>query len=195
MSKSELIYQCTESKIKKLIEQKDMGSGKKQLAELRRGIGKAPGEMPEVWGILFENMPEILLGKMSASDAEWAIYTALTLFALHQQGQEKPMHTSENISLGAAAAGLADGEDDLERVIHRLTLVVTAVSKEDLAYHLRSVVQFLKAKEIKLNYARLAKELYLFRDPETADKIKLTWGREFYGAYYSKSTKEEFINE
>lgn len=190
MSNSELIYQCTESKIKQLLERKDTGDGKRQLAELRRGVGKIPGEMPETWGILFNHLPESLLGKTEPSNAEWAIYTALTLFAMHQQGQEKSMHTKENISLGTAAAGLVNEKDDLNRIIHRLNLVVTATSPENFAYHLRSLVQLLKAKEIRLNYARLAKEIYQFHNPEIADKIKLSWGRDFYVVYYQKTNKE-----
>ena len=54
---------------------------------LRRGIGKMPGDIPELWNILFDGLPEELMSKVGdPSYAEWSIYTALTLYALHQQG-------------------------------------------------------------------------------------------------------------
>ncbi|HBG23036.1 MAG TPA: hypothetical protein DDW83_07265, partial [Peptococcaceae bacterium] len=68
------------------------------LAKLRRGIGKQPGELPELFEILFMDMPEELYGiGDEPSYAEWAIYTSLTLFALHQQGKDRPMSISGKI--------------------------------------------------------------------------------------------------
>ena len=57
-----------------------------ELAELRRGVGRQPGDLPALWGALLADMPEQLQGSNGPSKAEWAVYTALTLFALHQQG-------------------------------------------------------------------------------------------------------------
>ena len=62
------------------------------LANLRRGIGRAPGELPELWGSFLQEMPpEFFSRNGNPTAAEWAIYLALTLFALHQQSQEKSM--------------------------------------------------------------------------------------------------------
>lgn len=54
-----------------------------ELAELRRGVGRQPGDLPALWGALLADMPEQLQGSNGPSKAEWAVYTALTLFALH----------------------------------------------------------------------------------------------------------------
>lgn len=60
-----------------------------QLAMLRRGVGKKPGDLPELWGILFGDLPEEFLSVSGEpTREEWAVYTALTLYALHQQGSE-----------------------------------------------------------------------------------------------------------
>ena len=149
------------------------------LANMRRGVGKAPGELPELWGLIFDRMPEELLGNQGHSDAEWAVYSALTLYALHQQGSEESVQAAD-ISVGSAAACLVKSEDDTDRILKRLNLVATAVLQADLAYHLRGLIQLLKGESAKLDYARLAKELYLFRYPESANDIKLSWGRDFY---------------
>lgn len=192
MSKSDLVYRYVASKIEYIRSISDTGAGRGIMANLRHGIGKKVGELPELWGMVFEGIPDELTGYREASNAEWAVYTALTLYALHQQGKEECMH-DKNTSLGTASAHLVENDDDMGRILNRLNLVATSVSQEDLAYHLRSVVQLLKSKSISLDYARLAKELYLFHRQETADYIKLSWGRDFYAERY-KSGKEENNN-
>ena len=61
-----------------------------ELAKLRRGIGHAPGELPELWGCFLLGMPESFQGRSAPSAAEWAVYLALTLYAVHQQGNDRP---------------------------------------------------------------------------------------------------------
>ena len=82
---SKQIEQFTKQKILSLIAQAKSNTG--VLAELRRGIGKKPGELPQLWGYFLESMPENFYGDKEPSRAEWAIYTVLTLYALHQQGK------------------------------------------------------------------------------------------------------------
>lgn len=192
MSKSDLVYKYTASKLKYLRSISDTGEGRGLLANLRRGIGKAPGELPELWGMIFDRMPEELSGDKCASDAEWAVYTALTMYALHQQGSDKNMDQT-GISIGQAAAMLVKTDNDEERIVKRLNLVATAVSPKDLAYHLRGVVQLLKSENIPFDHAQLSKELYQFHDKERATYIKLSWGRDFYRER-NKSTKKENEN-
>lgn len=183
-SKADLVYSYTLSKLKYFQSIADTGAGKAVLAELRHGIGREPGEIASLWGTIFDGMPEELLGRSSASKGEWAVYTALTLYALHKQGKEKDMF-AEGISVGKAAAGLITGDDDEERVIKRLNTVITAVSPKDLAYHLRGVIQLIKNADISLDHALLAKDLYYFSIPECSDVVKLRWGREFYRGRYN----------
>lgn len=49
MSKSDMVYRYTASKIEYLHSIADTGRGKGYLAELRHGIGKKPGELPSLW--------------------------------------------------------------------------------------------------------------------------------------------------
>lgn len=176
MSKSEEVYYHVKRRIEYLSGIADQGTGKGMLANLRRGIGKEPGELPELWGMIFEKMPDEII---DAAGAEWAVYTALTLYALHQQGKTENVH-ADGISFGTAARALVQNEDDRDRILKRLNLVATAPAPKDLAYHLRGIIQLLKGTEARLDYARLAKELYQFRDPEKANRIRLSWARDFY---------------
>lgn len=195
MSKSEQIYNYIVYKIEYIRSISDTGAGREIMANLRHGIGKRPGEIPELWGIIFDKIPAELMGHKEASNAEWAIYTALTLYALHQQGNDKCMN-EKDMSVGRAAARLVESEDDTKRILNRLNLVVTSVSPEDLAYHLRGIVQLLKnkSKSIPLDYAKLAKEIYLFYDQKQAGAIKLSWGRDFYIERYKSNEKENDNN-
>lgn len=191
------IYGYTLGKIKYLHGMAGTGSGRGMMAVMRRGVGKYPGEIPELWGMIFNNMPdelfesgEIIFPEREASYVEWAVYTALTLYALHQQGNEKLMH-SENVSIGKAASMLVKDEDDEERICRRLGLVVTAASPKDLAYHLRGLIRLLSDQAIAIDYARLAKELYLMNYEESSRNVKLAWGRDFYNRKKAKKTEEE----
>mgnify|MGYP004484132873 FL=1 len=166
------------------------------LAQLRRGIGRIPGDAPEIWGILFADMPEEMMSRNGKpTKEEWAVYTALTLYALHQQSRdvrEENMHR-RNIRLGQAVAGLVKSEDDRERVARRFNAFATAGDMQEAAYHLRGLIQLLRAANIPLDYVRLAQELYLFQDPDEAPKVRLKWGQDFYRMKKSE-TKEEKEN-
>lgn len=138
MSKSDMVYRYTASKIEYLHSIADTGRGKGYLAELRHGIGKKPGELPSLWWLIFDRIDEELKGSKCASNAEWAVYTALTLYSLHQQGNDRFMY-EKGYTLGRAAYHIANSSDDEERVVNRLNLVVTSTTKEELAYQLKSI--------------------------------------------------------
>ncbi len=198
VSKANKIYGYVYGKLEYLHSKANTGTGRAMLANIRRGVGKRPGELPELWGLIFNNLPEELFGTGAASYSEWAIYTALTLYALHQQGydSEKECMHKENVSLGEAAANLVkiEGDESEERIAKRLNLVVTATSPKDLAYYLRSVIQLLSANSIALDYALLAKQLYEINFEESSQRVKINWGRKFYSTL-AFNNKEENKNE
>lgn len=179
MSKADEVYRYTYKKIMHIEKIKGSGEGKRVLAEMRRGVGKHPGEMPSLWGMIFDGIDETLLGKDKPSYAEWGIYTALTLYALHSQGFDGCANVN-GPSVGTATADLVETDEDIERIQKHLNLVVTSGTPEELSYHLRGIVTLLRSNKISLDYARLAKEFYLIWFSEESSKIKLQWGRDFY---------------
>ena len=74
-----------------------------ELAKLRRGIGHAPGELPDLWGGLLQGMPASFYGTNGPSHEEWAVYLALTLYALHQQSNDTVCMSQLGCTLGRAA--------------------------------------------------------------------------------------------
>ena len=160
----------------------EQSGAKAQLAQLRRGVGKRPGELPELWGMFLKNMPEELMGRNGdPSYGEWAIYTALTLFALHQQGHSGPMNAEgEENHLGRATRRLVRTEEDEENVRLKLSIVAKSDDMTELSYHLKTIVKLLGNSDIQLDYVDLAKDLYLFQFERYADRIRLKWGQDFY---------------
>jgi CRISPR system Cascade subunit CasB len=170
-------------KIRELAEGNNESAARATLANLRRGIGKAPGSKPEIWDITLNGLPEELLGRGGVpSRGEWAVHTALTLYALHQQGKDlkKECVNRDGASLGAAVRGLVKREEDELRIKRRFDAAATADSLEEFSHHLRGLIQLLKAGDISLDYPTLTKDLYWFQYPDARDSVRLRWGQEFY---------------
>lgn len=176
------VYAETAKRIERLLNVRETGSGKAALANLRRGVGRKPGELPEIWGEIFAGMPEEMYSRSGEpTAAEWAVYIALTTFALHQQGQTEAMH-KEKRSFGRAVGILCPNPegDDAERLLRRFRQVVTASDMTELSYYLRGLIQLLRADGIALDYARLASDLYDFQFPASRQRVQLRWGQDFY---------------
>lgn len=162
---------------------------KAAMANLRRGIGKAPGELPELWGIFLDGLPEELQSVSGEpSRAEWAVYLALTLYALHQQGHplpQEPMH-QEGVPFGMAVRSLAkrlakpDEKPQDNRILRRFNALATASDMRERAQYLRALIQLMRAEKIPLDYTQLAADLYMMQFPDGAARVRLRWGQDFY---------------
>ena len=183
MNRTDQIKEYVNRRIARLLADPADSAVRASLARLRRGIGHVPGELPDIWGEFLLELPEELLGQgTEISRAEWAVYTAMTMFAFHQQGKDRnsePMHR-QGVSLGTAARELIkDESEDRERIARRFYPAATASDMIELSYHLRGLVALLRSEGISLDYARLAADLFLFQNPDTADAVKLRWGEDF----------------
>lgn len=187
--KDELLSRHIGRRIDGILSMWDEGLRKAILAKLRRGVGRAPGDVPEIWSTVLSGMPEALMSTTDEpSYAEQAACIVLPLFALHQQGHDPidaPMH-KKDMPLGQAVRMLAekdtdsDSVDAQDRALRRLQMVATTSNLSETARYLRAIVQLLRQKDIPLDYAALAKDLYWYQFPEHASDVRLGWGREFY---------------
>ncbi len=166
------------------------------LANLRRGIGKKPGELPELWGLLFQDFPEELMSeKGQPTWAEWAVSGALTLYALHQQGADRNAY-ADGQRLGMAISRLAGkGEGRQEAVRRRFNSFATAKTMPECMHHLRGLIQLMRSENIPLDYAELAGDLYEFQTAEGAPKVRLRWGQDFYRNMSQNEKGEEDNHE
>ncbi|MFD2079665.1 CRISPR system Cascade subunit CasB [Actinopolymorpha cephalotaxi] len=155
------------------------------LAKLRRGVGKEPGAVPELWQLTLEGVPLPAWYTDAPTDFENAAYAALTLYAVHQQSRREPMHQPGQ-GLGAAARVLrarkkaAGGSEDAVR--RRFEAIGTAVSFSEVMHHGRALVTLLRTHNVPLDYGRLAQDLVLLQRPGRGDQVRLAWGRDFYQA-------------
>jgi CRISPR system Cascade subunit CasB len=156
LSQYELIAAYVNGRISTL--DADTPWAKSALAKLRRGIGKDPGELPEIWEIIFGDLPlELHSSNGRATKAEWAIHTSLTLYALHRQGKNISMNDASRTvagkrmygkSLGGAARRLIKSDRSNEQSIkRRFDAIATAQNLTELAHHARGLVQLLKAAD------------------------------------------------
>ena len=105
---------------------------KAALANLRRGVDCAPGDLPELWGAFLETLPPELEGKEGRpSKAEWAAYLAMTLYALHQQGHDLPNENmnrpGEGLGKAVRRLAVAKGEKPEDAsVLRRFNALATA---------------------------------------------------------------------
>jgi len=182
VNQTELVRKYVKQKVELLRHVLEKSRGKAELALLRRGVGKEPGELPSLWGMLLEQMPEELQGKgKTPSRGEWAVYTALTLYALHQQGQGQSMN-QPGMTLGRAIHMLvpAGNQDAEERVLRRFNQMATSSDMVELAQHLRGIIELLRANGIPLDYVDLSGDLYNYQLVDYQNTVRLKWGREYY---------------
>lgn len=182
------------SQIRDLLQNKDTSGGRAQLANLRRGIGKTPGEMPELWGVFLGGLDDALYGQNGdPSFAEWAVYLSLTMFALHQQGSAEAVQ-QDAVSLGNAAARLIDRskneDEERSRIMQRFGQVITASDMPELSHHLRGMIQLFKANNVPLDYVQLAGDLLDFQYQESRRRVQLRWGEDFYHIAKSEGDNE-----
>ena len=149
-----------------------------ELAALRRGASRSPGELPEIWELTRVEVPE------SAGDAptweEIAVHTAMTLYAVHQQSRTEPMF-SPGVGLGSAARrliGSPDEENPSARA--RFNALVTSTTVAELRHHLRGFVSLLRARGFALDHAMLADDVLRFQQPGGARSVRLNWARQYY---------------
>ena len=162
------------------------------LARLRRGVGRNPGDVPEIWGTLLQSLPEELMGRgKEPSHEEWAIYTALTLYAFHQQGMDQESMNVQGQGIGCAAAKLIEEEEDLSRVQNRFNRVALAEDRMQLATQLRGLISMLRSQKIGLDYPLLATQLYRYQFYDNQSGLRLTWGRDFYRTYSHNNVQED----
>lgn len=176
------------AKVMRLYHQKSNGvsAAIAQLAQLRRGVGASPFQYPELLGIILEKedgtegIPEEYRGKGDQpSNAESAAYTALTLFALHQQSQNQPMHDAE-VSFGNAVGKLVG--DTTTSMKKRFDSLLTAQTENARQHYLRSLITLLRSEGIAFDYGRFAVDYMRLLNPATRQKVMYRWNRDFsYG--------------
>ncbi len=185
MSKADMVSECTMKAIGRL--NPDSPTYAASMAKLRRGVGKSLADAPEVWSLIIPDLPDELTDTSrdgsEETEAESAVFTAMTLYALHQQGNTQSV-LRKGESFGAAAGRLRkkEGDDEDKALTRRFNTVITSSEMTELAHHVRGLIQLMKSsdKNIGLDYPQFAKDLYNYQFPDGRKKVILRWGQDFY---------------
>lgn len=148
------------ARLQQLAQAQDRGA----LSALRRGLGKAPGEAPE----MFRYVEPFLPGQRSEL-LENVYYLLASLFALHSQST-----LNGNLGDHLALTRSENGDDALER---RFTTLL-ACHPEDLPDYLRQAVSFLKSKEIPINWNQLFWDLQNWDNEDR--RVQKKWANSFW---------------
>lgn len=154
-----------------------------QLARLRRAIGSAPGSVPEVWDVTLQGLDLPSNVDDAPTPREYAAYTAVTLYALHQQSRRVKVHRRGD-SLGTATRRLVRSGVSEEAMTRRFQAIGTAVEFSEIVFHARGLISQLRGSgdrsTIQLDYGLFADHLLKLQLPSSAGEVRLRWGRDFY---------------
>lgn len=173
----ERIRQIVEGKIEQI---EYSNSGNLTLAKLRKGIGKAPGEIPELWSLVVEDIPEGI-SEEEQTAAEWSVYIALVLYA-HHRLQQKNVHRHGG-SLGSAVKLLVikkDDPDGEERFVSEMMRITSLTEPNMIFSQLNHLIKHLAQTKVSLDYARLASDICLLQSEEGRERVRMDWGMDFY---------------
>lgn len=196
MANNQTIYGTTYRMVKQFSERLELGSTKATMAELRNSIGREEFPILALANI-FNQLPEKYLGKRGRfTKGEKSVVMALQLYAIHQQGKDESVMlfkeekvTNVGHSLSVYRLHRQTEHGDSVALDRRFNAMITSSTVEKLFQHLRHLIKICR-NDIKINYAKLAEDLYVFQYRPEA--IKLTWSRQYYRTY--NQTKGEEIN-
>jgi CRISPR system Cascade subunit CasB len=136
------------------------------------------GADPRTWELTVAGVSPWAHGD-EATDEERAVHAALTLYALHQQSKDRPMHRPGS-GLGAAVRALGEATHAKDAVRRRFEALGTAATFPELLHHARGLVGQLRSAGIAMDYARFVRDLSDWQDPTRAASVRLRWGREYH---------------
>ncbi|GLU49940.1 type I-E CRISPR-associated protein Cse2/CasB [Nocardiopsis ansamitocini] len=152
------------------------------LAQLRRGAGRLAHEVPELWGVAFDDglYTRGLSGEEETGYAENAAHAALTLYATHQQSRRDTRMHLPGRGLGGAVRRLMPPGDIDEPLRRRFVQAGSATTMSTRLYRLREIVTLLRRESVPLDYALLADQLHRAQRPGGMAKVRAEWGRGFH---------------
>ena len=201
-----IAYNTAKSILIKLDSTRDASSTKALLANMRNSADKDISNNVDALSYVFSNLSygeDDRGGELSYM--EQAIFTAIQMYAIHQQSNVESVlkfgNNDENESrekkykanIGDALATLRS--DESESIDKRFKAMITATNFNKLSYHLRQMIKILKSKsDAKVDYAKLAEDLYWFMIGRK-EEVRLSWARSYYKYRKNEEMEGEIKNE
>lgn len=155
------------------------------LADMRRGLS----DFPDLPSVMHQHMPRAIQPIRNRWHKQ-TYYLSAALFASHQLNAEKG-------NLGSHFHELLDpnpNNQEANKPIERRFTYLLAAHPEDLHFHLRQAVAFLKSKEIAINWEQLMWDIRKWDDPDARAKVQEYWATQFWKPFKSEDTGETQTN-
>ena len=145
------------------------------LAALRRGLGKQPGEAPEMFPYVERHFDA--RGSHGAPDEA---YTVASIFGIHPV-HHRPAERRERNNFGASLRAIRwkDGEEN--QGVERRFVALLDAGREALPVHLRHLVTLLhsSSEPMAIDYLQLFYDLRLWGEPDR--RVQKRWAAGFWG--------------
>lgn len=174
---------------------------KAALANFRGASDFSGPRAQAVWSIIVPNLDDQMLSiSGEPTHEEAAIFTALRLYAIRQQGIDECVYGSSKAVAETADSGVrfftylaqvrqrSDHKDSLDLRVQR---VISATNLSAVINGLTQLIRQSKAssKLAKIDYGRLAEDLYWYQTSlESGTRVRVRWGQDYYRA--SNQTEE-----
>lgn len=146
------------------------------LAALRRGLGQTPGTIADMYRYVVPWLPD---------DAppwrEAAYYVVAALYAYHSG----PGGTG---NMGAHFRRACEPGGDNSAIERRFT-VLLAAHPDDLDFHLRQAVSFLKSRDVPVHWHQLLSDVLRWGHPDR--HVQRRWARAFWGRSTQRTQKRK----
>ena len=153
------------------------------MAKIRRGMGRAAGDVPEMWPYYQVVIPDHAAAAGTRRTPELdAEHAALTLFAVHQQSQSTPMHKDKE-HIGTALLKLRGSKQfaaNPQALDERVNAAATASSVTELVHHLKGLVTLLRGQQLPFDYTLLVHDLADWRWASSRTRIRRQWGAHYF---------------
>lgn len=140
------------------------------LAALRRGLGKRPGEAPEMFPYVVPYLPSGL-----SPYREEAYFLIASLFAWHPRSRHGEDPRKSN--LGASLRTLANEKGES---ITRYLVALLSAHRDDLPEHLRRAIGLLRTEDIAVDYSQLLRHIEHWN--AESRWVQRDWARSYWGA-------------
>lgn len=166
------------------------------LAGLRAGKDVTSQRARIFWPVMMENLSSEYLASNEPTFEENAVYSAVRLYAIHQQGNDELVYVSGKEEGNAFFEALKkvriskqQNNIDTKSLDRRIQLLLATTNFGSLVNSLVQIEKIGKASGFnKVDYSQLAQDLLYFQySYENANKVLLKWGREYFS--YSKNIK------
>lgn len=164
------------------------------LASLRSAPKLTDRKAQDVVPLMMRYLDEEQLSKTGIpTKAESAVYTAVRLYALHQQGNEdfvfaksanradESSQEPTGVTLFTALAKLTADPQNRSNIDRRVQQALAMSRLDALTNALTHLVGSLHRSTMQIDYARLGQNLYQFQfDYESANRVRLIWAQDYY---------------